>query len=222
MKEIISSELHELFPFLRELIDDSSFSTIMKKNLLKGTKVFDEGDPCGGVAFLLGGCIRVSKVGRNGREVVLYRLRKGDSCILTISSVMGNMSYPASAIVEEDAEVFLLSMQQFKSLMSHNSEIQHYVYKLLSERLLEVMTLIDEIIFKNIDERLLEFLLKYSTHDGDILEITHDEIAIELGTAREVVSRMLKKLERDGLLYLSRGKVKLLQRSDLENILSDS
>lgn len=203
-----------MFPFFADLEKQSSEGPLyITKNTSKGTKVFDEGDQCGGVAFILSGTIRVSKTGRNGREVNLYRLRAGDSCILTISSVLANISYPATATVEDDAEVLLVTVKQFKWLMEKNSDLQQYVYKLQSERLLEVMTLIDEIIFRKIDERLIEFLLSKTHENGDIIEMTHDEIATELGTAREVVSRIMKGLEREGFIQLSRGKLRILRRS---------
>ena len=106
--------------------------------------------------------------------------------------------------------------------MATNVELQQFVYKLISERLLEVMTLIDEIIFRKIDERLIEFLLKKALKDGETIEMTHEELSIQLGTAREVISRIMKGLERDGCIKLSRGKVRIINRSSLEERLSDN
>lgn len=209
---MIVEKIFALYPFLKELEEP-----IMAKRISQGTIVFDEGDRCGGVAFLLKGTIRVSKVGRNGREVVLYRLKKGDSCILTISSVLNNLSFPATAIVEEETEAVILSVSSFKKLMSESPLMQQFVYKLLAERLLEVMTLIDEIIFRKLDERLCQYLLEHSREDGDMIKITHDELAIELGTAREVVSRILKAFEREGMVQISRGKIQIVSRKLLNN-----
>ena len=207
--------MHQYYPFFENIKIES-----VQKKISKGTVVFDEGDECGVVAFLLNGSIRVSKIGKNGREIILYRLGSGDSCILTISSVLANISYPATAIVEEDTEVILLPVKQFKELMVTNPEFQQYIYKLLSARLLEIMTLIDEIVFHKIDERLMEYLLRHTENDGDIIEITHEELASQLGSAREVISRITKGLERDGVIQLSRGKVRVIQRSSLERKLS--
>lgn len=215
MKKIERSTTETLFPFLKD------HSLFVSKRIPKGTVIFDEGDQCGGIAFVLNGSIRVSKVGKNGREVVLYRVCRGDSCILTIASVLSNISYPATAIVEEDVEVILIPVQQFKMQMAINFELQQFTYKLISERFLEVMTLIDEIIFRRIDERLIEFLLKQASKDGDIIEMTHEELAIQLGTAREVISRIMKGLERDGYIQLSRGKVRIMNHSNLKERLSD-
>ncbi len=207
--------MHQFFPFF-----ESPTIAFIQKTIPKDTVIFNEGDECGTVAFLLSGSIRISKIGKNGREIVLYRLGSGDSCILTISSVLANISYPATAVVEEDAEAILLSVQQFKELMTINPEFQQYIYKLLAARLLEVMTLVDEIVFHKMDERLIEYLLRHSKNDEDIIEITHEELASQLGSVREVISRLLKGFERDGLIQLSRGKVKIMHRSGLEEKLS--
>lgn len=207
--------MHQFFPFF-----ESPTIAFIQKAIPKDTVIFNEGDECGTVAFLLSGSIRISKIGKNGREIVLYRLGSGDSCILTISSVLANISYPATAVVEEDAEAILLSVQQFKELMTINPEFQQYIYKLLAARLLEVMTLVDEIVFHKMDERLIEYLLRHSKNDEDIIEITHEELASQLGSVREVISRLLKGFERDGLIQLSRGKVKIMHRSGLEEKLS--
>lgn len=208
-------KVHQFFPFF-----ESPTIAFIQKAIPKDTVIFNEGDECGTVAFLLSGSIRISKIGKNGREIVLYRLGSGDSCILTISSVLANISYPATAVIEEDAEVILLSIQQFKELMTINPEFQQYIYKLLAARLLEVMTLVDEIVFHKMDERLIEYLLRHSKNDEDIIEITHEELASQLGSVREVISRLLKGFERDGLIQLSRGKVKIMHRSGLEEKLS--
>lgn len=208
-------KVHQFFPFF-----ESPTIAFIQKAIPKDTVIFNEGDECGTVAFLLSGSIRISKIGKNGREIVLYRLGSGDSCILTISSVLANISYPATAVVEEDAEAILLSVQQFKELMTINPEFQQYIYKLLAARLLEVMTLVDEIVFHKMDERLIEYLLRHSKNDEDIIEITHEELASQLGSVREVISRLLKGFERDGLIQLSRGKVKIMHRSSLEEKLS--
>lgn len=208
-------KVHQFFPFF-----ESPTIAFIQKAIPKDTVIFNEGDECGTVAFLLSGSIRISKIGKNGREIVLYRLGSGDSCILTISSVLANISYPATAVVEEDAEAILLSVQQFKELMTINPEFQQYIYKLLAARLLEVMTLVDEIVFHKMDERLIEYLLRHSKNDEDIIQITHEELASQLGSVREVISRLLKGFERDGLIQLSRGKVKIMHRSGLEEKLS--
>lgn len=209
-----------LFSFLEKIETDSE-QKLITKIIPKGTKVFDEGDACGGVPFIIKGAIRVSKIGKNGREIILYRLKRGDACILTITSVLSNIAYPAIAVVEEEAEVVLLTVSQFKKAMACSTDFQHFVYKLLSDRFLDIMTLIDEIIFRKVDERLIEFLLTNSNKNGDIIEMTHDDIAVELGTAREVISRLIKNLEKEGFIQLSRGKIRVVSRQALAEKMSE-
>jgi len=210
-----------LFSFLEKIETEFEEKKLLTKIIPKGTKVFDEGDECGGVPFVIKGVIRVSKIGKNGREIILYRLKSGDACILTITSVLSNIAYPAIAVVEENAEVILLTVPQFKKAMASNTDFQHFVYKLLSDRFLDIMTLIDEIIFRKVDERLIEFLLTNSEKNGDIIEMTHDDIAVELGTAREVISRLIKNLEKEGSIQLSRGKIRVVGRQALAKKLSE-
>nr|WP_295972994.1 Crp/Fnr family transcriptional regulator [uncultured Bacillus sp.] len=219
MGKFTSENEHTVFAFLpNEEMETHGF---VKRVIPKGTVIFDEGDECSGVAFMLHGSIRVSKVGKNGREIILYRITRGDSCILTISSILAAISYPATAIVEEEAEVIFLTAQQFKSMMSMNAKLQQFVFRLLSNRLLDVMTLIDEIIFHTVDERLIEFLLR-NTHENDhTIEMTHEELSIQLGTAREVISRNLKGLEKQGCIKLLRGKIQVMNRSNLREKLSE-
>jgi CRP/FNR family transcriptional regulator len=193
----------------------------VKKKIPKGTVIFDEGDECSGVAFILHGTIRVSKVGKNGREIILYRITRGDSCILTISSILSSVSYPATAMVEEEAEVIFLGASQFRLMMSINIGLQQFVFKLLSNRLLDVMMLVDEIIFHKVDERVIEYLLNNTRDNSDIIKMTHEALAVQLGTAREVISRNLKGLEREGSINLLRGKIKVMDRLKLEEKLSE-
>ncbi|WP_017755535.1 Crp/Fnr family transcriptional regulator [Calidifontibacillus oryziterrae] len=222
MEKIYTTSIFKLFPFFKDIrFENDVESLFVTKVYPKGTKVFDEGDHCGGVAFLLSGRIRVSKIGKNGREVILYRIKRGDTCILTISSVLSGITYPATATVEEEVEVVILTVKQFKALLARNSELQQFVYRLLSERFLEVVTLMDEIIFRKTDDRLIEFLLSHTQENGDIIEKTHDEIATELGTAREVVSRIMKSLERNGFIQISRGRVRITNRLLLAEKLSE-
>lgn len=216
MKEAINSNLIQLFPFLQEDFVNTSNGVVVKKAIPKGETIFDEGDICGGVPFIIKGTVRVSKVGKNGKEINIYRVTSGETCILTVTSVLSNSPYPATAITEQDVEAIMIPFDQFKNFMTSSFQFQQYVYKLIIERFQEVLTLIDEIIFRSTDERIVSFLLNNSQRDGDTIEVTHDKIAIEIGTAREVVSRFLKEMERKGWIQLARGKVIVSKRTLLE------
>lgn len=212
MKEIIHKEIFELFPFF----PDMPREVLVPKVIPKGEIIFNEGDHCGGVPFVIKGTVRISKIGKSGKEMNIYRVGKGETCILTVTSVLSSSPYPATAIVEDDIETIILPFDQFKQCMAISDDFRQFIYNLIIERFQEVLTLIDEIIFQRTDERIIRFLLKHTSNSGDTIEITHDKIAIELGTAREVVSRFLKEMEREGWIELVRGKVIVTKRSFLE------
>lgn len=208
-------EYESLFPFIEELIVNEFNINYAKKSLPKGVAIFHEGDSCEGVPFVVKGCIRVSKIGKNGKEMSVYRVNAGETCILSVMSILTNEPYPLTAIVEEDAEAFIIPYEEFKKLMGASSDFQDYIYKTIMYRFQEVIKVMDEVIFHSTDERIIKFLLKYTENDGDMIEATHVKIAMEIGTAREVVSRLLKEMERKGWVHLSRGKVFVIKRTEL-------
>lgn len=213
MNSQTKQKMNELFPFFMINTANESLMNISKINA--GRVVFQEGEPCGIVAFLLSGVIRVSKIGKSGKEIYLYRVREGETCILMISSILANIDYPATATVEEDAEAILLPISIFKEWMGKNEAMQQFVYQTLSQRLVTVMTIIEEIVFHKMDERLAEFLIEMKGEEN-LLTITHDAIANELGTAREVISRIMKEFQQKEWVRLSRGKIYILNRVALE------
>lgn len=166
--------------------------------------------------FVLSGVIRVSKISTNGKEVNLYRVRRGESCVLTASSVLSNSPFPATAVVEEVAETIIVPKETFSTMMSTNDQLRQFTYQTLMGRFMTMMQMIEDIVFEKMDKRIIEFLYaRCSQRTTDVIEMTHEHIATELGTAREVVSRILKHLEREGYIKLARGKVKLLNKAAL-------
>lgn len=211
--------LYELFPFFKN-VQEFTNEMLIYKSIPKGQTIFKEGDRCGGVPFILKGIVRVAKVGKNGKEMSIYRVASGDTCILTVTCVLSNSPYPLTAVAEEDVETVILPYELFKELMNVSFPFQEYVYKLIITRYQELLTLIDEIIFHSTDERIMNFLLQHSKQDGDVIETTHDKIATEIGTAREVVSRFLKELERKEWIQLARGRIVVKDRAILEQKLA--
>lgn len=198
-----------MFPFLHD-------NLYIKIKLSKGTVVFREGDMCEHVAFIVSGVIRVAKIGENGKEVNLYRVCRGESCVLTISSLLSHSPFPATAIVEEDVEALIVPKHTFAKMMTTNVELQTFVYDMMMNRFMTMMQMIEHIVFEKMDKRLIEFLLtRCDNSKTNMIEMTHEHIAVELGTAREVVSRILKQLERDGYVQLARGKVKIVDKERL-------
>lgn len=186
-----------------------------------GVCAFLEGDHSSDVAFVLKGSLRVIKIGESGREILLYRVLPGESCILQLSSVLADSGYPANAIVENETEAVMVPAALFKKWINEYPSLRNFVYGSMSKRISSMMALVEEVAFKRMDARLVEFLLNKTSAEQMSVKMTHEEIASELGTAREVVSRLLKNLENDSFLELSRGKINLINRYGLESNLRD-
>jgi CRP/FNR family transcriptional regulator len=174
-----------------------------------GTHLYWEGDACAAIAFLFAGQVRVYKCGENGREITLYEIGRGETCILNASCILGSNSYPANAVTATAGEMLLVPAAEFKRLLGSHETLRSFVFSILSERLTEVMQLVNEVAFGRMDVRLLDYLLEKSC-DG-LVSATHQKIANDLGSSREVVSRLLKELEHQGKVSLARNAVSILE-----------
>jgi CRP/FNR family transcriptional regulator len=173
-----------------------------------GKQIYSEGDSCNAIAFVLSGEIRVYKIGQTGREITLYEIGPGETCILNASCILAGQGYPAHAATVEDTDLLLVPSAEFRRMVAGHEKMREFVFALLSRRLSGVMELVEEVAFGRMDERLAEYLVERS--DRGRLETTHQRIANDLGTSREVVSRLLKDLERKGSVRLSRNEITLL------------
>jgi len=174
-----------------------------------GSQIYREGDACSAIAFVLSGDIRVYKVGQTGREITLYEIGPGETCILNASCILSGQAYPAYAVAVSDVNVVLVPSAVFRRTVSDDESLRSFVFTLLSQRLSGVMELVEEVAFRRMDERLSDYLIEKS--ENSRLETTHQRIANDLGTSREVVSRLLKDLERRGQIGLSRNAITLLK-----------
>lgn len=221
-KEDIIDYASQNFEFIKDLSDPERKQLFEKISLAKVKKdkiLMNEGVLCEGIVLVLDGVIRIYKVSEEGREITLYRIGKGETCVLTVSCVMGSTEYQAIAQVEEDATLLSIPSDIFKRLFSTSQGLQKFVFDTLAERLSEVMIIVDEIAFQRMDKRIAAFLIeKVDSLGSDIIKITHEEIAMELGSAREVISRMLKDFEKRELLALSRGTIHVLKPALLKKL----
>jgi CRP/FNR family transcriptional regulator len=174
-----------------------------------GKDVFAEGDCADAIALLLSGVVRVYKIGETGREITLYRFGSGESCILTANAILSRQTFPAIATVEQEAEAVMIPADAFRDWVRRYDMWHNFVFDLLSQRLSSVMALVDEVAFRRVDTRVAAFLLERSRVHNPI-HITHQEIAAELGSAREVISRILEGFAGEGLIRSSRGLVEVL------------
>ncbi len=180
-----------------------------------GRDVFLEGDRVEAIALLISGVVRVYKVGETGREITLYRFGNGSSCILTANAILSRNSFPAIASVEQDAEAVMIPADKFREWVQRYEVWREFVFDLLSQRLSTVMAVIDEVAFQRMDRRVAALLLKQARIKNP-LRITHQEIASELGSSREVISRLLEDFVNDGCIRAGRGTVEILDFELLE------
>lgn len=185
--------------------------------LTKGQTVFAPGKAPENYLLLIKGVIRVQQVSETGREIVLYRVTAGESCALTTACLMGYEDYLAEAIVEEDAIAVAIPRGVFDKLIAQSTEFRHFVFTAFSTRVANLFRIIDEVAFSRIDIRLAHKLLELSK-DNPQLERTHQQLAAELGSAREVISRQMQEFQRRGWITLKRGCITILDQAALENL----
>lgn len=194
----------------REFRQDAFFARIPT-----GREVFAQGDSVDAIAFMLSGVIRVYKVGETGREITLYRFGVGESCILTANAILSNQSFSAIATVEQDAEAIMIAAETFRTWVRRYDVWRDFVFDLLAQRLASVMEIVDEVAFRRMDIRVMTLILERSQRQNPFA-ITHQEIAAELGSSREVVSRILENFASQGWLRIGRGTVEVLNVQALE------
>src|SRR5579859_131402 len=199
---------------VREFVDAAWIARIPA-----GHDVFVEGDRVDAIALLISGVVRVYKVGETGREITLYRFGLGESCILTANAILSQQSFPAIATVEQEAEAVMIPAQSLREWVRRYDLWRGFVFDLLSQRLANVMALVDEVAFQRMDARMATLLLERSRAHNP-LHITHQEIAAELGSSREVISRLLEDFAGRGLIRLARGTVEMLDRDALQKRLA--
>jgi CRP/FNR family transcriptional regulator len=194
---------------VREFQDEAFLSTIPP-----GKDVFIEGDSVQSIPLLLSGVVRVYQIGETGREVTLYRFRPGESCVLSANAILRHQSFPAIATVEEAAEAVMIPADVFRDWVRRHELWRDFYFDLVSQRLASVMGIVEEVTFRRLDARVASLLLGRAQKENP-LRITHQEIASELGSSREVISRVLEDFSGRGAIRTERGAVEVL---DFEQI----
>jgi CRP/FNR family transcriptional regulator len=173
-----------------------------------GRDVFVEGDRVDSIALLISGAVRVYKIGETGREITLYRFGHGESCVLTANAILSRKTFPAIATVERDAEAVMIPADAFRRWVDRYKLWREFVFGLLSDRLATVLAVVDEVVFQRMDRRVAALLVARGALENPV-RITHQEIAADLGSSREVISRLLEDLDRHGLIEAGRGTVRI-------------
>lgn len=187
-----------------------------RMELSQNTILLREGEACEQFVLLIEGTVRVYQPAPDGREVTFYRLEAGDICVMSLSSLLQKRPFTAIARAESDITIHALSEQDFRSAMQVSDNFRALVLSKITDRFLDMIQLVQDTVFHNLDMRLACLLGHlFERNQGPTLNITHEAIAHELGTSREVVSRLLKEFERKGCINLSRGKIHLASSEGL-------
>ncbi len=213
MNQKLLAQLYPILDALPAALRGKILSQAQAVAVPAGTLLFDERQPCSGFPFIVKGSIRVLKPAANGRELPLYRVLPGETCIITSSCLLGHADYNARAVAETDTTLMLLPRPLFEELIAQPA-FRDFVFRLFSERIADLMQLIEEVAFRRLDQRLAGLLLGR----GKRLNTTHQQLADELGSVREIVTRLLNGFAGQGLVRLGREEVEILDSAGLRRI----
>lgn len=215
-------KFEEYFPVIRKLTKEQQKriqEAVTEKSVEKGTVLHDGAADCTGLLVVQSGMIRAYILSEEGREITLYRLFERDVCLFSASCMMSGIQFEVTIEAEKDTRVWVIPTKVWKQLNEESAVLANYTNELMADRFTNVMWLIEQIMWKSFDKRLAEFLLEEVSVEGtSLLKITHEVIGNHLGTAREVVTRMLRYFQSEGMVKLSRGMVEITDIAGLEEV----
>lgn len=214
--------LYETLSFWKELTDsqkDTLKQMMVKKHFLAGDAMHSGSDNCSGLFLIHSGQVRAYIISETGKEITLYRLFERDVCIFSASCMMKNISFDIFVEVEKDTQAYLIPTSVFRMLTQESLPVQVFTNNLMASRFSDVMWIMEQALFTSLDKRLANFLLEQQVIEGrNSLDLTHEKIANHLGTAREVITRMLKYFQNEGIVALKRGTIDILDEKKLNNL----
>lgn len=215
-------KFEEYFPVIRKLSKEQQKriqEAVTEKSVEKGTVLHDGAADCTGLLVVQSGMLRAYILSEEGREITLYRLFERDVCLFSASCMMSGIQFEVTIEAEKDTRVWVIPTKVWKQLNEESAVLSNYTNELMADRFTNVMWLIEQIMWKSFDKRLAEFLLEEVSVEGtSLLKITHEVIGNHLGTAREVVTRMLRYFQSEGMVKLSRGMVEITDTAGLEEV----
>lgn len=217
-KAVDTKKLTSLYPALAGLPAERLAALLQPQAIMHlpaGTPVFAEHQPCQGFPLLLEGSIKVIKLAASGRELMLYRVPPGGSCIISSSCLLGHTDYNARGIAETPLTLLAIPVAEFARLMVEHPPFRDFVFHLFAERIGELMQLVEEVAFARLDQRLAKLIL---ARNETTLNVTHQQLADELGSVREIVSRLLKGFSAQGLVTLGREQLTITDREGLQKL----
>ena len=192
------------------------------KTVPAGTVVHNGAVECTGFLLVRSGQLRAYTISEEGREVTIYRLFDHDCCLFSAACIMSSLQFEVIIETEKDSDIFIIPPSVYQKLMNESLPVSKYTNDLMATRFSEIMWLMDQIMWKSFDKRLAAFLLEESSIEGtNLLKVTHEKIANHMGTAREVVTRMLRYFQGEGLVKLTRGAIEIIDEAGLEALQGD-
>lgn len=222
MEQVIFESVYkEILPFWKEIPEaDKDFICRNSAALTypKGTNIHN-GNECSGVIFVRSGSLRLYIMSEEGRDITLYRLHAGDMCMLSASCVLRSITFDVIVDAEEDSECYVINGSAFSAVSERNPNIKIFALETAVGRFSDVMWVMQQILFMSMDKRLAIFLADESARTGsDVVSLTHEQIAKYMGSAREVVSRMLKYFSNENIVEVSRKGIKILDKKRLRSL----
>lgn len=212
-------EFYDYFPVWSKLRDNERSimeNSIVNKTVKKGTIVQGGKTNCTGLLLIKSGQLRAYILSDEGREITIYRLFERDMCLFSASCMMRSIQFEITIEAEKDTELWMIPVDVYQTIMSTSAPLANYTNEIMASRFSDVMWLIEQIMWKSLDKRVASFLLEESAIEGTkMLKITHETIANHLGSHREVMTRMLKYFQNEGMVKLSRGIVELVDEKKL-------
>lgn len=216
----VRQKIFGLFPFLEHAGPTAQAEFFANAKLVQldpQKNICMEGAKCSCIPLVLDGTARVYKLGESGREITLYRVEPGQSCIMTASCILSGVAFPAFATTETEVEAVVISPEDLHRWVNEYEPWRQFLCGMLASRLGEVIAVVEEVAFQRVDMRTADYLLRTVGGDGSVRK-THQDIATDIGTSREVVSRILKDFEKKGWITLARGQIQAKQIDELQRI----
>ena len=223
-KEVFTMDVQDFFPIWAQLTPQQQkilAESAARRSVPKGTVLAGSSTECTGLLLVCGGQLRAFILSDEGREITLYRLFERDICLFSASCMLRSMQFEVMIAAEKDTQLFVIPADVYQSVAKESAPAANFTTEIMAARFSEVMWLMEQIMWKSFDRRLARFLLDESAlEETAVLHLTHETIANHLGTAREVVTRMLRYFQSEGLVRLSRGVVEITDVQKLSDLAS--
>ena len=216
----VKSYLNDNLPFFKDLSEGEKtiiYNATHIEEYKSGELIYSKYKSCSGIVLVLNGQLRSFMSSLSGKEITLFRLFQNDLCILSSSCVYQNLSYDISLQAEENSSLIIIDGNLFKEVSNKNLSVQKFILEITQSKLSEIMWVLEQVVFFSLEHRLSDYLInQYYLKDSIKIYITHESIANDLGSSREVISRMLKKFEKDNLIEMARGYIKIIDIKSLK------